>query len=151
MPAKVEPRPGLREELLARVHRGEISPRDAEDEALLAGCDPLATSPESLGLDPTSEPNWSLVMSLVWIITRDLTAVAGHWTRARQASTHLVQSPRPETPEDTAEDKPSWELLPLAPPTVRDIHAIIENGESFLSPPLVVPGWEAPHGWNCIS
>ena len=76
----------LRDELLKRAKLGEISPKKAEQEAALSECGPLAIDPYSLELDPLREPTWTLLMALVWIVTRDPAAVRAVWVEARAAS-----------------------------------------------------------------
>ena len=56
--------PSVKKDLLASAKRGEITPEEAEDEALLAGCGPLALGPNSSDLDPIAEPTWTLLMTL---------------------------------------------------------------------------------------
>jgi hypothetical protein len=89
MSMETEPKPSLRDELLARAKLGEITPEEAEDEALLDGCGPLEVRSypidpnqrtEPADLDPGTEPAWTLLMALVWIIARDPIAVRAVWS-----------------------------------------------------------------------
>jgi hypothetical protein len=98
---ETEPKPSLRDELLARAKLGEITPEEAETEALFAECGPLEVrsypididSKTSLtDLDPGTEPAWTLLMALVWIIARDPIAVRAVWKR-RRGSLALTEPP----------------------------------------------------------
>ena len=100
--------PGLREQLLARAKLGEITPQEAEDQALWDGCGPLEVSPYSINLplkpepadlDLEKEPAWTLLMTLVWIIARDPIAVRAVWVKARRACTQWVEFPLPQADE----------------------------------------------------
>ena len=143
MPPEIGSALTLRDQLLSRAQLGEIAPDEAETEALFEGCGPLAIAPESLDLDPRTEPNWTLIMTLVWIVTRDLSAVRAVWAKARRHSTHWVSFPLGKTDSAATEDKLGWELRRIDPATVSDVRAIIEEGDLSLDPPIVVLGWEA--------
>src|ERR1039458_6600858 len=91
--AETGPKSSPRDELIGRAKLGEITPADAESEAMHFDCGPLEIRPESLDLDPRTEDEWTLLMALVWIIERDPTAVRAVWSRARGDATHWVGSP----------------------------------------------------------
>ena len=93
MATETGPKPCLRDELIRRAKLGEITPDDAESKAMRAHCGPLEVRPEALDLDPQREDQWTLLMALVWIIERDLTAVCAVWNRARRDATEWVDSP----------------------------------------------------------
>jgi len=151
------PKPSLRDELLARAKLGEITPEEAEDAALLDGCGPLEVRSypidpsqrmEPADLDPITEPAWTLLMALVWIIARDPMAVRAVWVEARRACTHWVVFPLTEAAGTISEKRTSWELRPLPPPTVSDVDAVCEVDEDellveYLFPPIVVSGIRA--------
>jgi len=86
---------------------------------------------EPADLDPITEPAWTLLMALVWIIARDPMAVRAVWVEARRACTHWVVFPLMKLPDDfRKEDK--LELRPLPPPTVSDVDAVCEVDEDEL-------------------
>ena len=143
MPTETGPKSRLRDELISRAKLGEIPPEDAESEAMLVDCGPLELRPESLDLKPQTEDQWTLLMALVWIIERDPTAVCAVWIEARRAATHWVGSPLAESDGTGAEDKKSWELKPLDPPTVGDVDAVVDEEAEFMLPPFIVPGHAA--------
>jgi hypothetical protein len=82
-------------------------------------------------------------MALVWIIERDLTAVCAVWNRARRDATEWVDSPLFESNRPGAEQKKSWELKSLDPPTIGEVDAVVEEAAAFMLPPFIVPGLEA--------
>ncbi len=143
MPTETGPKSRLRDELISRAKLGEITPEDAESEAVFGDCAPLQLRPESLDLDPLTEDEWTLLMALVWIIERDPTAVRAVWNRARRAATHWVDSPIVESDGAGAEHKKSWELKPLDPPTFGDVDAVVDEVAKFMLPPFIVPGFDA--------
>jgi hypothetical protein len=139
MASETGPEPSVQDDLLARAKRGEITPEEAEDEALLAGCGPLALGPNSSDLDPIAEPTWTLLMTLVWIITRDPAAVRAVWPKVRSLCTHWAGSPLVAADEGETEARKSWELKPCDPPAVWEAHAVSEDEEAveFVFPPFV--------------
>jgi hypothetical protein len=139
MPVETRPK-SLREELISRAKLGEITPESAESEAMLFDCGPLKLSPESLDFDPQTEAQWTLLMALVWIIERDLTAVRAVWNRARRNATEWIGSPLGAI---GTEHKKSWELKPLDPPTVGDVDAVVDEEAGFMLRPFIVPGLDA--------
>ena len=143
MPTEPGLKSRLRDELISRAKLGEITPEDAESEAMLVDCGPLELRPESLDLDPGKENEWTLLMALVWIIERDPTAVHAVWIKARRAATHWVGSPLAESDGTGAAKKKSWELKPLDPPTVGDVDAVVDEEAGFMLPPFIVPGHAA--------
>ncbi len=143
MPTEPGLKSRLRDELISRAKLGEITPEDAESEAMLVDCGPLELRPESLDLDPGKENEWTLIMALVWIIERDPTAVHAVWIKARRAATHWVGSPLAESDGTGAAKKKSWELKPLDPPTVGDVDAVVDEEAGFMLPPFIVPGHAA--------
>jgi hypothetical protein len=104
--AKFDSESDRRNAVLRRVALGELSPEEAETEFYDLG--PLAIEPETIDLDPRQDSEWSLLMTLVWIIERDETAVRAVWTKARLEANHWVSSPLPGA---TGGDKKAWELV----------------------------------------
>jgi hypothetical protein len=143
MPTETGPKSHLRDELIKRAKLGEITPEDAESKAMFSDCEPLEVCPESLDLDPQTEDQWTLLMALVWIIERDLTAVRAVWNRAPRDALGWVASPLVKSDGTEAEHKKSWELKPLDPPTVGDVDAVVEEAAAFMFEPFIVPGLEA--------
>jgi hypothetical protein len=103
-----------RDLLLKRARQGELSPGEAEEEAVAQGLGRLTRTP-----DPNAAPRtrvaWTLGMALAWIIWRDLDPVRDHWPEylAEFAEWHLL----------TAADQPekaSWHLKPREAPDYLD-------------------------------
>lgn len=63
--------PSPRDELFHRARIGEITPKEAEAEALRLGMKPLAERPAEDAFDPRHKSRWSLSMALAWILWRD--------------------------------------------------------------------------------
>jgi hypothetical protein len=143
MPTEHGPKSRLRDELIKLAKLGEITPDDAESRARRVDCGPLEVRLESLDLDPQTEDQWTLLMALVWIIERDLTAVRAVWNRARREATEWVDSPLVESDGTEEEHKKSWELKTLDPPTVGEVDAVVEEAAGFMLPPFIVRGLEA--------
>jgi hypothetical protein len=67
--------------LIGRVERGEISPSEAETEALDQGISPLLPRPDPADpqYDPMQIPAWSLLMATAWVAFRDVAVVRSSW------------------------------------------------------------------------
>lgn len=61
-----------RDEIIGRASRGEITPSEADAQALRRIGEPIATRPEPSSFRPEREPWWTLTMALAWIVRRDL-------------------------------------------------------------------------------
>lgn len=61
----------LRDDLIARLRTGAISPEDAEREAVERGLGPIEVAPNPAAHDPMRKPAWSFPMALAWIMTRN--------------------------------------------------------------------------------
>ena len=72
----------LRDEILARVRRGETSTQKAEDWAAENG-EIFSTKPDPARFDPMSEPHWTLPMAAAWIIERSGEDVREQWDSYR--------------------------------------------------------------------
>jgi hypothetical protein len=72
----------LRDEILARVRRGEMSTQKAEDWAAENG-EIFSTKPDPARFDPMSEPHWTLPMAAAWIIERSGEDVREQWDSYR--------------------------------------------------------------------
>jgi hypothetical protein len=83
-PPPPEPRAfNPRDDILDRASRGEITPEQAEEEALRLGVGPLARRPDSDAFDPMKEPWWTLPMAAAWVIWRTPAAVRRVWQAYR--------------------------------------------------------------------
>jgi len=98
---ETEPKPSLRDELLARAKLGEITPEEAEDEALLDGCGPLEVRSypidpnqrtEPADLDPGTEPAWTLLMALAACRAEAFRLISGEVLPARTFIGRLMVS-----------------------------------------------------------
>jgi len=61
--------------ILAKVRNGELSPQAAEEWATSHDLPPFAGKPGPQGLDPMTEPLWTIPMALAWFIWRTRDAV----------------------------------------------------------------------------
>ena len=68
----------MREEILARVRRGETSTETAEHWAAENG-EIFSTKPDPARFDPMTEPHWTLPMAAAWIIERSGEKVREQW------------------------------------------------------------------------
>ena len=83
-PPPPEPRAfNPRDDILDRASRGEITPEQAEEEALRLGVGPLARRPDSDAFDTMKEPWWTLPMAAAWVIWRTPAAVRRVWQAYR--------------------------------------------------------------------
>jgi len=81
--ASAQSRSTMRDDLIERVRRGEMTTEDAERRATELGLTPLISSPNQNDFDPLAEPFWSIPMALAWIMTRDANSVLEMWDRWR--------------------------------------------------------------------
>lgn len=65
-----------RSAIIGRVERGEITPDEAEREAISRGCGPLRVEPDSSAFDPMAVARWTLPMALAWIRWREPSQVS---------------------------------------------------------------------------
>src|SRR5580658_6264529 len=68
-----------REDIVARVYKGEITTEEAEEWAKSEKRFPFASKPDPTLYDPRSEPEWTLAMVAAWIVWRTPEAVREHW------------------------------------------------------------------------
>lgn len=106
-----------REELLSEVEAGRLTPEAAENEATLAGLGALVPNVPVEDFDPATQKRWTLLMALVWVLARNLTAVRNSWNdyvtsqyRWTSASTFISAGPR-----RLERRRPQWvhEIRPL--------------------------------------
>ena len=71
-----------RDEILARVRRGEMSTKAAQQWAAENG-ETFSIEAEPARFDPMAEPQWTLPMTAAWIIERSYDAVREHWDSYR--------------------------------------------------------------------
>jgi hypothetical protein len=70
--------------ILAKVRDGELSPQAAEEWATTRRRPPFAGKPDPQGLDPMTEPLWTIPMALAWFIWRTKDAVIETMDEYRQ-------------------------------------------------------------------
>ncbi len=73
-----------RDSLIEKVARGELSPADADREAVRHGFGTLTREPDPANFDPMQEQNWSLPMAVAWITYRSPDAVRNWWNDYRK-------------------------------------------------------------------
>jgi hypothetical protein len=71
--------PSGRDEIVARLRIGEITPEEAEAWARENNQPPFLSKPDAALFDPIREPYWTLAMAAAWIIWRTPNAVREHW------------------------------------------------------------------------
>ena len=60
-----------RDDLIEKVFLGELTPREAEEQARKEGLPKLAGEADPSIFNPMSEPDWTLLMAVAWIVFRD--------------------------------------------------------------------------------
>jgi hypothetical protein len=70
--------------LLDKVRHGKLTPAKVEAEAVRLGLSPLATCPDANQFDPMGEFQWSLPMTVAWIVRRSPDGVREYWDAYRQ-------------------------------------------------------------------
>jgi hypothetical protein len=73
----------VRDDIIDKVRRGEMTPQHAEVEAARRGIKPFASEPEPAGFDPMCEAWWSLPMAIAWIAWRSPHNVREFWDAYR--------------------------------------------------------------------
>jgi hypothetical protein len=76
--------PSLRDKLIDRVRRGQMTPEEAEAEAARQEFGPIATKPNPIDFDPDKMSWWSLPMSLAWIAWRTAASVKENCAEFRE-------------------------------------------------------------------
>jgi hypothetical protein len=101
---------------------GRLEPEEAEEWARELAVAPLASSPDPAKFDPMLEPDWSLGMTLAWIMMRDVDAVRNVGDKWREAR-HLWRRRRvPDHPNQI-----SWRLDTAPPAPLMDLHILEAN------------------------
>jgi hypothetical protein len=73
----------VRDDIIDKVRRGEMTPPHAEAEAVRLGIKPFASEPDPAGFDPMCEAWWSLPMAIAWIAWRSPDKVREFWDAYR--------------------------------------------------------------------
>jgi hypothetical protein len=73
----------LRNQLIGKVERGELTPEAAELEAARLGPQALQYRPDPEKFNPLKEPHWTLPMAVAWIASRSLADVREWWDKYR--------------------------------------------------------------------
>jgi hypothetical protein len=81
-----------RDDLIARVIAGTMSPAEAEVEAARLGLRAIEYRPNPNDFDPMQERFWTLPMAAAWIAYRTVDAVRENWDRYRLECVHWVYS-----------------------------------------------------------
>jgi len=69
----------VRDEIISKVRRGEMTPPEAEAEALRLGIKPYAIEADPSKFDPIREAWWTLPMAIAWIAWREPDRVREFW------------------------------------------------------------------------
>lgn len=77
-----------RAQLIKRVEAGDLTPSEAEAEAVQLGIGPLQTRPDPAPYNPMRELWWTLPMAVAWIAYRTEDAVREWWPEYRAECTH---------------------------------------------------------------
>ena len=73
-----------RDDLITMVQHGEMTPADAESEAVRLGLGPFASEPDPNDYSPMRAPFWTLPMTVAWIAYRAEDAVRNWWDEYRK-------------------------------------------------------------------
>jgi hypothetical protein len=73
----------VRDDIIDKVQRGEMTPPHAEAEAVRLGIKPFASEPDPAGFDPMCESWWTLPMAVAWIAWRSPDRVREFWDKYR--------------------------------------------------------------------
>ena len=71
--------PDERDDLIDRVLKGYLSPKEAEAIAAKRGLEPLVGRPDAAEYDPMQESHWTLAMAVQWIAYREVQPVREVW------------------------------------------------------------------------
>src|SRR5215510_3382248 len=74
----------VRDDLIFKVGRGELTPDEAEAEAKRQGLGPLSQAPDPETFNPMGEAWWTLPMALAWIAWRTPKHVCWFWDSYRK-------------------------------------------------------------------
>ena len=80
----------VRAGIFDEIYGGRLQPDDAKVWAYELGLDPLVSDPDPDDFEPLKEQDWSLSMTLAWVMTRDLGAVREAWDKWRESKEHFV-------------------------------------------------------------
>lgn len=69
----------VRDDIIDKVRRGEMTPPQAEAEAVRLSIKPFASEPDPAAFDPMCEAWWSLPMAIAWITWRSPDRVREFW------------------------------------------------------------------------
>lgn len=81
-----DPKHVARDKIIDALQAGRIGTDQANEEAARLGLEPFETTADPELYDPRKEANWSLPMTLTWIIWRDLSRVRQYWDAARNVT-----------------------------------------------------------------
>jgi hypothetical protein len=103
--------------ILEMVRTGDLSPQEAEEWATNHDLPPFAGKPDPQGLDPMTEPLWTIPMALAWFIwrTRDAVIETTDEYRRNWREWTTVQGD-----SDNLDDR-VWDLKPVAKMSVADL------------------------------
>jgi hypothetical protein len=109
----------LRDKLLLRTRDGEISPKQAEEEARAAGLKPLASIPDPVIFDPMKQSRWTLLQTIAWIAWRDSDLVMEQNPEYCRQYLHWVYREwRSDEDNPECAVRGGWVLEPLHPPSL---------------------------------
>jgi hypothetical protein len=105
------------EAILVKVRDGELSPQAAEEWATARHRPPFAGKPDPQGLDPMTEPLWTIPMALAWFIWRTKDAVVETMDDYRRnwRKWTIVQGN-----SSVLRDR-FWDLVPVAATSIADL------------------------------
>ncbi len=125
-----------RDEIIGRAMRGEITPSEADDEALRRIGEPIETPPDPSNFRPEREPWWTLTMALAWIVRRDLETVRCYWNDYRRECCEWRSS---TVGRGTPSQQSGWVIEPLGSISLSDaiFYLAFETSEREWGMPIV--------------
>lgn len=116
--------------LLEAVHKGEMTPSEADIKSTELGFGPLAREPAMAPYRVHELPTWNLVMAIAWILWRDHEAVTYFYDPYRERCLYWLENgqarPLPPIPgrHQAAPSKPKAELKRLEPATFLNLGVV---------------------------
>ncbi|MDI7862951.1 hypothetical protein MRS76_13385 [Rhizobiaceae bacterium n13] len=118
--------------LLEAVHKGEMTPSEADIKSTELGFGPLAREPAMASYRVQELPTWNLVMAIAWILWRDHEAVTYFYDPYRERCLYWLENgqARPLRPiprrgrHQATPSKPKAELKRLEPATFSNLGVV---------------------------
>ncbi|AOG04380.1 hypothetical protein [Bosea sp. RAC05] len=106
--------PAKRDDLIACVIAGTLSPAEAEAEAARLGLRAIEYRPDPNDFDPMQEQFWTLPMAVAWVAYRTAETVRENWDKYRLECVHWLYSDQLKAP-----GRSGFDLFHFAPANLR--------------------------------